>query len=317
MDYKDYYATLGVARDASQEDIQKAYRKLARKYHPDVNTAAGAEDKFKEIGEAYEVLKDPDKRGKYDQFGHAWRAAQRGGNGQGSQGFEGFEGFGFDFGNLRDFANLGGAGRGGSGFSSFFEMLFGRGAGMGAEAHPWGEGGNDQEATITLSLDEAASGGKRQITVTEESGERRALTVNIPPGVRPGGRIRLRGKGGMSRRGGARGDLYLRIEILPHPRFRLDGQDIRTSLEISPWEAVLGGQMPIETLTGRLQVRIPPGSSSGRVIRLRGQGFPQPSGERGDLLAEIKIVVPEELSDTERQLYQQLAEASKARARAV
>ncbi len=317
MDYKDYYAILGVARDASQEEIQKAYRKLARKVHPDVNQSPEAEDKFKEIGEANEVLKDPEKRAKYDRFGSAWKAAQSGGGSRPGQGFE-FDGF--DFGGFGDFGGFrsGGAGAGGSGFSSFFEALFGRGgaggpgpgAGGGGAWGPWAQGGTDQEATISLTLEEAATGGKRQIALNDpETGQRRSFTVNIPSGVKPGGRIRLRGRGG-GREGGPRGDLYLRVELLPHPRFRLEGQDIRAHLEVTPWEAALGAQVSLDTLTGRVSVRIPPGSSSGRVVRLRGQGFPRPSGDgKGDLLAEIRIVVPAELSEKQRRLYEELASA--------
>jgi curved DNA-binding protein len=308
VDYKDYYAILGVARDAAKEDIQKAYRKLARKFHPDVNQGPDAEKRFKEIGEAYEVLKDPEKRSKYDRYGAAWKAAQRGGPPP-----PGFEDLRFDF----DLGDLGGFGGGGSGFSSFFDMLFG---GAGRAGRPGGGGpgfvqaGADQEATLVLSLEEAAQGGKREITLADGAGgDRRSYTVNIPAGVRPGGRIRLRGKGGMGR-GGQRGDLYLRVDLLPHPRFRLDGQDLRALLEVTPSQAALGSQVPVETLNGRLAVKIPPGSSSGRIIRLRGQGFPTPGGGRGDLLAEIRIMVPEGLSERERKLYEELAEASAARA---
>ena len=312
MEYKDYYSTLGVARDASQEEIQKSYRKLARKYHPDVNQAADAEKRFKEIGEAYEVLKDPGKRAKYDRYGTAWKAAQRGG--PPPPGFEDVR-FDFDFGG--DPGGFGGGfGAGASGFSSFFDMLFGGGRPdrAGGPGGPFAQAGVDQEAPIVLSLEEAAAGGKREITLSDPAtGERRSYTVNIPPGVRPGGRIRLRGKGGQGR-GGARGDLYLRVDLLPHPRFRLEGHDLRTTLEVKPWEAALGSQVAVETLNGRLAVKVPPGSSSGRVIRLRGQGFPSPGGGKGDLLAEIRIVVPGELSARERQLYEELAEAAAAKA---
>jgi len=318
LEYKDYYATLGVSRDASQDDIQKAYRKLARKYHPDINSSPEAEGRFKEIGEAYEALKDPGKRSKYDRYGNAWKAAQRGRTSP--PGFEDFAHFDFsDSGSGFGGSGFGGGGGfgGGSGFSSFFEMLFG-GARPGAGPHPGGaspfvrEGGSlDQEATLALSLEEAVSGGKREITLTDTaSGQRRTYTVNIPPGVRPGGRIRLRGKGAQGQGGGARGDLYLRIDVLPHPRFRLEGDHLRTTLEVTPWEAVLGSQVAVETLNGRLGVRIPPGSSSGRTIRLRGQGFPLPSGGKGDLLAEIRIVVPTEITEKERKLFEELAELS-------
>ncbi len=312
MDYKDYYATLGVSRDTSQDDIQKAYRKLARKYHPDVNASPEAENKFKEVGEAYEALKDPEKRAKYDRYGSAWKAAQRGGPTP-----SGFEDFQFDFGEGRGFG-AGGFRGGTSGFSSFFDMLFGgRGGAREATAGPFGGGGGgaDQEATIALTLEEAVAGGKRELVISDPgSGERKTYTVNIPPGVRPGGRIRLRGKGGQAWGNGPRGDLYLRVELLPHPRFRLDGYDLRTSLEVAPWEAALGSQVPVETLNGRLNVKIPPGSSSGRVIRLRGRGFPMAEGQ-GDLLAEIKIVVPPELSPEERELFEKLAEVSPFRVR--
>ncbi len=315
MDYKDYYATLGVSRDASQEDIQKAYRKLARKYHPDVNASPEAENKFKELGEAYEALKDPEKRAKYDRYGTAWRAAQRGGPTP-----SGFEDIRFDFGDMRDFerGGFGGADfRGGaSGFSSFFDMLFGgRGGVREATTSPFGRSGADQEATIALTLEEAAAGGKRELVISDPaSGERKTYTVNIPPGVRPGGRIRLRGKGGPAWGNGPRGDLYLRVELLPHPRFRLDGYDLRTSLEVTPWEAALGSQVPVSTLNGNLSVKIPAGSSSGRVIRLRGKGFPMSEG-KGDLLAEIKIVVPPELTAEERRLFEELAAVSEFKPR--
>jgi curved DNA-binding protein len=307
LDYKDYYTTLGVSRDASQDDIQKAYRKLARKFHPDINASPEAEEQFKEIGEAYEVLKDPDKRSKYDRYGTAWKAAQRGG-----QPPPGYEDFHFDFGDLGNMGGFGGPG--GSGFSSFFEMLFGgRGRPGGGTRVEWPpEGGLDQEATIVLSLEEAATGGKREITLSDpETGGRKTYTVNVPAGVRPGGRIRLRGRGAARRPGGPKGDLYLKVDLLPHPRFRLDGYTLRTNIEVTPWEAALGSQVPVDTLNGRLHVKIPPGSSSGRTIRLKDQGFPLPSGGKGDMLAEIRIVVPEELTAKERKLFEELARESK------
>ncbi len=322
MEYKDYYSILGVTRDASQDEIQKAYRKLARKYHPDVNASSEAEGKFKEVGEAYEALKDPERRSKYDRYGSAWRAAQRGGAPP-----PGAEEFRFDFGDLGGFGQGGfgpggfsGGGFGGSGFSSFFDMLFGGGRpgrpGGGPGAGPFASQGSDQEAMLALNLEEAARGGKREITLADPAtAERKTYTVNIPAGVRPGGRIRLRGKGAPSRSGGPRGDLYLKIELLPHPRFRLEGYDVRTFIDVTPWEAALGGQVHVEALGGRLAVRIPAGSSSGRTIRLKGQGFPTADGGRGDLLAEIRILVPEALSSRERELFEELAAASAFRAR--
>jgi curved DNA-binding protein len=323
LDYKDYYATLGVAKDASQEDIQKAYRKLARKYHPDVNKDPQAEIKFKELGEAYEVLKDPDKRQKYDQFGADWK--RTGGVPPGWEGFGGQGGQGFDFNGMG----------GGEGFSSFFDMLFGgerpggrRGARRGGFGGPnfggspfGGTGaGADTEAQIALSLEDAVRGGTREITLADPStGQRRTLSVRIPEGIRPGQKIRLAGQGQPGFDGAQAGDLLLRIEILPDSRFRVEGSDIQTTLPVTPWEAVLGGEAEVETPTGRVRVKVPAGSSSGRKIRLRGRGLTVAGGakgDKGDLLAEIRIMVPEQLSDRERELFEELAEESSFQPRA-
>lgn len=314
MEYKDYYATLGVKKDASDDEIQKAYRKLARKYHPDVNKAPEAEAKFKEIGEAYEVLKDSDKRQKYDQYGSAWKRAQQ--TGSPPPGWEG----GFDFGGF----DFGGGGAGNGDFSSFFDMLFGgagrrgaRGAGFPPGFGGQGFGGGDTEATITISLEEAARGGKREIALQDPStGQRKTLSVRIPEGVRAGQRIRLANQGQPGMNGGAAGDLYLKIEIEPDPRFKVEGSDLHTTVSVSPWEAALGGDAEVQTLDGAVRVKIPAGSSSGRKIRLRGRGLFQSGGEKGDLFAEIRILVPEKLSERERELFQQLAESSSFRARA-
>lgn len=318
MDYKDYYATLGVKKDASQDDIQKAYRKLARKYHPDVNKDPAAEVKFKELGEAYEVLKDTDKRKKYDQFGTHWKRAQQGGGPP--PGYEGFDFGGFDFSGFG-----GGAGGGGpEGFSSFFEMLFGSGGpgGAGGRRAPRGAGrgrarGGDTEATIQLTLDEAVRGGTREITLSDaETGQRMTLSVRIPEGIRPGQKIRLAGKGQPGFDGSPAGDLLLKVEVLPDSRFRIEGSDIHTTVPVAPWEAALGGEAEVETPTGPVRVRIPAGTSSGRKIRLRERGLSAPGGTKGDLFAEFRIVVPEQLSERERSLFEQLAEASEFRARA-
>ncbi|HUF77487.1 MAG TPA: DnaJ C-terminal domain-containing protein, partial [Thermoanaerobaculia bacterium] len=297
------------------------YRKLARKYHPDVSKEAGAEDKFKELTEAYEVLKDPEKRQKYDQFGSAWKQARQ--TGQSPPGWEGVQ---FDFGQGGGGFRFEGAGPGygGSGFSDFFEMLFGEGGlggaragGRGGFSSAGGGGravrrrGADQEAPITLTLEEAARGGRRELSLSDPaSGETKALSVNIPAGVRPGGRIRLAGQGASGPGGGPPGDLFLRVDLAPHPQLRLDGQDLHVTVPIAPWEAALGGRATIPTLNGDLTVKIPPGSSSGRRIRLRGKGFPRRKGDPGDLLAELRIVVPETLSERERELWKGLEDAS-------
>jgi curved DNA-binding protein len=313
MEYKDYYATLGVGKNATQEELQRAYRKLARKYHPDVNKTPGAEEKFKEIGEAYEVLKDPDKRAKYDRYGAAWKAAQQGGGTPPP----GYEDVWFDFGRATEGAES-------SDFSSFFEQLFGtgnrrstgrRGRRRGAEAPgrqwEWVTPGEDQEARLPLTLEEAASGGQRELSLTDPTtGQARACVVNIPRGIRPGQRLRLAGQGGRGSGSASAGDLYLHVEILPHATFRLEGKDLYTTVSVTPWEATLGGEVLLPTLGGAVHVKIPAGSSSGRKIRLRGKGFPDPRGEPGNLYAEIRIVVPESLSARERELFEELARVS-------
>jgi len=319
VDYKDYYQTLGVARDASKEEIQKAYRKLARKYHPDVSKEPDAETRFKELSEAYEVLKDGDKRQKYDQFGSAWKQARQ--TGQAPPGWDGVQ---FDFGRGGGgFRFEGGSqGFGGSGFSDFFDMLFGgqggrRGAGGGREGMG-GFGtrgaalrGADQEASLTLTLEEAARGGRRGLSLSDPTtGGSKNLTVKVPPGVKPGGKIRLAGQGAPGPGGGPAGDLFLRVEVAPHPQLRLEGRDLHATVPIAPWEAALGGQADVPTLNGPATIKIPPGTSSGRRIRLRGKGFPQAKGAAGDLYAELRIVVPEELSEPERELYEKLKETS-------
>lgn len=320
--FKDYYEILGVPRTASADDIRKAYRKLARKYHPDVSKAAGAENRFKEVTEAYEVLGDADKRRRYDELGNSWQAGQE------FQPPPGWQNIHFEFGGAP------GGGRGFSGgrqagdFSDFFETLFGNRFGgsrgrqgpaewdMGGE--PWEEGGHDQEAAISIPLEDAYSGGTRSISLqAEELDERgharrrtRTYQVRIPPGVTDGARIRLAGQGGKGA-GGQAGDLYLRVNIAPHPLFRLNGSDVETDLPISPWEAALGAKITIRTLDGHAALHIPPGSQSGQRLRLRGKGFPSSGNvEPGDLLVTLKIVVPAKLSSKERQLLEELARTS-------
>lgn len=325
MDYKDYYEILGVSREAPKEEIQKAYKKLARKYHPDVSKEPDAETRFKELSEAYEVLKDPEKREKYDRFGSAWKQARQ--TGQSPPGWEGVH---FDFGPAAGGFRFEGAGPGfgGSGFSDFFEMLFGGAGGAGGARgfggaeqamrggfRPGGGHGRrkgaDQEAAITLSLEEAARGGRRELTLTDPAtGGSKTLAVKIPPGAKPGGKIRLAGQGSPGAGGGPAGDLYLKVELVPHPKLRLQGNDLHATVPIAPWEAALGGEADVPTLNGPTRVKIPAGTSSGRRIRLRGKGFPQPKGETGDLYAEFRIVVPEEPSKQERELYEKLKAAS-------
>lgn len=315
MDFKDYYATLGVEKGASKDDIQKAYRKLARTYHPDVNKDPGAEAKFKEIGEAYEVLKDPKKRGKYDKFGSAWKSAQETGTPP-----PGWENIQFDVGE-GGFGGFGGFDSGESGFSSFFEMLFGgRSGGAGQSWGGFGGGraraprrGQNRESRIRLRLEDLAAGGERTIELSDPlTGERRTLSVKIPKGVRPGQKIRLAGQGEKGNDGA--GDLYLKVELEPHPRFSVNGFDLKTTLPVTPWEAALGGEARVDTLAGPVDVKLPSGSSSGRKIRLRGRGLPRPDGGAGDLYVRLHIVLPKDLSSEERKLFSQLAEVSSFRA---
>jgi curved DNA-binding protein len=297
--FRDYYESLGVSRDASPEEIRRAYRALARKYHPDVNKEAGAEDRFKEISEAYEVLRDADKRARYDQLGANWRAGQDVSQEPDFGGFDGFRGFGAD-GVRFDF--------GGDEFSDFFSGLFGsRSRGRGTNgSERFSRRGADQEAVLELSLEEVAAGGKRRISLADG----RDFEVNVPRGVRDGQRIRLSGEGEAGLDGGPSGDLFLRARIRPHPRFRVDGRNLHTDLPVTPWEAALGATVEVRTLTGTARVRVPAGSSSDRRLRLRGEGLPDAQGRQGDLYAIVKIRVPRSLSEQERELFERLAAAS-------
>ena len=302
MAYHNYYEILGVDKGASEADIQRAYRKLARQYHPDINKDASAESKFKQIGEAYEVLKNADKRAKYDQFGSAWKTAQQ--TGAPPPGWEGFDfapGEGFDF------------GAGPSGFSSFFEMLFGGGGAKTWSPHQQStpRRGADLESTIKVTLEELTAGGKRQITLQHrETGQHQRLEISLPAGARPGQRIRLSGKGSPGSMGAAPGDLLLKIELVPHPHFRVEGTNLLTTIDIPPWLAALGGEARVRTLEGDATIKLPGGSSSGRKIRLRGRGLGRAKDERGDLYGEVRIVVPESPTESERELYQGLASLS-------
>jgi len=295
VEFKDYYKTLGVDRTASQEDIQKAYRKLARKYHPDVNKQSGSEETFKEIGEAHSVLGDPGKREKYDQYGAAWKHAEQ------------HPGFSNPF---DEFS-------GGSGFDSFYDVLehmFGagrRGAGggfsgfdgpFGANFNGFGGRGQDHEAELSVTLEEAARGGARTIRIPGPKGTK-TVKVIVPEGVRNGERIRLVGQGGVG--ADRHGDLYLEVRILPHPRWVLDGLDLHTTVTVPPWKAALGGKVDLETLSGKLRAAIPEGISTGTSVRLRGQGYPA-KGERGDLYVEVEVGLTGTLTKREKDLYNEL-----------
>jgi curved DNA-binding protein len=302
--FRDYYEVLGVSRDASEDEIRAAYRRLARRYHPDVNKEEGAEDRFKEVSEAYEVLRDPEKRERYDRLGPNWKAGQDVSGAPGFNGFQGFDDVRVDF---------GGGDFGGADFSDFFEGLFGgrasgrRGARAGGFASGFSGRGSDREAVLELTLEEAAAGGRRQLSL----GEGREYEVNIPRGVRDGQRIRLAGEGGRGIGGGPSGDLFLRVRLKPHPRFRQKGDDLEVDLPVAPWEAALGATVDVPTLNGRARLKVPAHSSCGRRLRLRGEGMPTSGGAAGDLYAAVKIVVPKRLRREERELYERLAEVSK------
>jgi len=323
----DYYQLLGVERSASREEIQRAYRKLARQWHPDVNKDPEAEATFKRINEAYDVLADQKKRARYDRFGEHWRkvpedydpdADPQTAAGAGDRFARGGRPFGgnsrtystddfstFSTGDFsttystEDFSTF----APGDGFD-LDDLLRGFGR-FGAATSPQ----RDVEAEIVLSIEDAYAGGRRTLTLQTESGERRH-DVNIPAGVTDGQRIRLAGLGLGSGDDSPRGDLYLRVQIAPHARYRLDGRDLSVALPIAPWEAALGADVTVDTPGGPVDVKVPAGSSSGRRLRLRGRGLPNPRGTAGDLYADLKIVVPKKLSDAERDAWRRLAEAS-------
>jgi curved DNA-binding protein len=295
MDYKDYYKIMGVERNATQEDIKRAYRRLARKYHPDVNKEPGAEAKFKELGEAYEVLKDPEKRAAYDQLGSNWRAGQDFQPPPGwNAGFEQRGGFSADE----------------ADFSDFFEALFGRGAARRAGGQGVHLRGQDHHAQVLIDLEDAYRGATRTLTlrvpevdaqghvVTRE----RTLRVQIPKGVRAGQHIRLAGQGAPGLGGGAPGDLYLEIAFNPHSLFRVEGRDVFVDLPLAPWEAALGAEVQVPTPDGMVELKIPPGSASGRRLRLKGRGIP--GATPGDFYVVVQIVLPPADSETARTAYQ-------------
>ena len=311
---RDFYEVLGVPKGASPEEIQRAYRKLARTYHPDVNKEAGAEDRFKEVSEAYDVLSDPDTRKRYDDFGQSfrqvpegvdpetWRYAQQAQQGGGRRRAGAAPG-GFTWTTTAD-GDFGGGEFSDIDLDDLLGGFFGRGARRRGPSR-----GGDIEAAIELTVEEAYSGVRRRITFGGPSGER-SIEVSIPAGVIDGQRIRLSGQGGSGEGGGAAGDLYLVVRLKPHPRYRLEGRDVHVDLPVSPWEAVLGTKVPVEGPGGEAKVSIPAGSSSGRRLRLKGQGLPNPKGSPGDLFAEVKITVPKRPTDKEKELFEELARVS-------
>ena len=286
MKFKDYYETLGVTRAASQDDIKRAYRRLARKFHPDVSKEADAESRFKEVGEAYEVLKDPEKRAAYDRFGKDWK------HGQEFRPPPGWE---------RQFNSGGGGFSGASGFSEFFETLFGHGGIRGARG-PMRAKGSDQSVRIEIPIEDAYRGAMRNITLRG-----RTLSVRIPKGVTEGQRIRLGGQGGVGPGGGPAGDLYLTVTHAAHPLFRADGRDVHLTLPVAPWEAALGATVAVPTLGGKVDLKIPRDSRAGRTLRLKGRGLPgRPSG---DQYVALEIVVPPADSPEAESLYRKMAES--------
>jgi curved DNA-binding protein len=331
---RDYYGALGVARSASQEEIQRAYRKLARQYHPDINKDPGAEEKFKEISEAYDVLSDPETRRRYDQFGadfrqvpegvdpQTWRRARAGAAaGSGARSGSGRPGGwpGGTGGTDGEQVWVGSSGFGGSGFGGIDlddllgGMFSGRaapGSGAGRTRRSWGPtAGADQGVQLELSVEEAFRGGRRSLTLSGPDWQR-TVEVNIPAGVIDGQRIRLAGQGGRGRGGAAAGDLYLVVHLVPHARYRVQGRDLYVDLPLAPWEAALGASVSIDTPGGEATLKVPAGSSSGRRLRLRHRGLPNPRGQAGDLYAEVRIVVPHRLSERERELFSDLSTVS-------
>ncbi|MEW1861301.1 J domain-containing protein [Streptomyces sp. NBC_00669] len=314
---EDYYEVLGVPRTADGAEIQQAFRTLARRYHPDVNRDPAAEERFKQINEAYGVLSDPDTRSRYDRFGPDFRQIPEDYDERvaAGQGFGGGAGAyrGSPFGGTRGADRAGGRTWTETGFDASgvdFEDLFGgmfggrAGAGRGSPMP-----GADQEAELTLSVEEAYRGGRRKITLGGPGGER-SYDVTIPAGVVDGQRIRLAGEGGRGRGPGSAGDLYLVVRIAPHPRYRLVGRDIHVDLPVTAWEAALGATVPLSAPGGTVKVHVPPGTSTGRRLRLRGEGMPHPKGSPGHLYAEIQVMVPPSPSPRERELFEELAAVS-------
>lgn len=308
--YKDYYAILGVPRTATPEEIKRAFRQKAREWHPDRNKTPGAEERFKEINEANEVLGDPDKKSRYDQLGTAWQ------NGAPFEPPPGFGGFQFDFGGLEDLMGGGGR-RGGSGFSDFFEMLFGdlgRATGStGSRGRPRsrrGRRGEDIEAVVDLPLTDFLNPGQRRITVSvptpEGVMEPQPITVNLPRGLRPGQRLRLPSQGTPGSGGGGKGDLFLRVRCNLPQGSRIEGDDLIVDFPVPAPRAVVGGNAVLNAPEGPLTLRLAPGTAPGALLRVRGRGLMRKDGHRGDLLARVVVTIPGHPTPEELRLYQEL-----------
>jgi curved DNA-binding protein len=299
--FRDYYQTLGVAKAASQDEIKSAFRKLARKFHPDTaEDKKSAEEKFKEVNEAYEVLGDPEKRRKYDELGANWQHGappptggwqQAGGGGAG-----GFDASDFEF--------------GGTGFSDFFEQMFGArrsGFSRGGFANA-PQRGSDIEADILVSIEEAFHGSTRRISFRRgDSPQAQTYTVKVPKGVREGQRIRLAGQGGSGAAGGEAGDLYLRVKFQKHPDYEIEGSDLLRQISVPAATCVVGGMVELGTLEGTAKLRIPPLTQAGQRFRLAGHGLPKPGGGRGDLYAVVSVALPTRLGESEKELWEKLA----------
>jgi curved DNA-binding protein len=320
VQYKDYYETLGMPRGASEVEIKKAFRKLARQYHPDVaKDKKKAEEKFKEVNEAYEVLGDAAKRKKYDELGANWKS---GADFRPPHGWEGFpEG--------QTFRGRGGGGQeyefhfGGTGFSDFFEQMFGArmrggdggfGRSTGFEEEEFAERGRDIEGDIMVTLEEAMRGSVRTVNVRHTIGrsvKTETHQVKIPPGVTEGQKLRLAGRGESGTGGGAAGDLYLRVRLARHPDFEVEDHNLVYETELAPWEAVLGTNLSVPALDGRVNIKIPPGTQNGQKLRVRGRGLPQRDGTHGDLIVVTQIAVPNKVTAAEQKLWEQLARESR------
>ena len=298
MEYKDYYKTMGVDRKATQDEIKRAYRKLARKYHPDVSKEADAETRFKDLGEANEVLSDPEKRAAYDQLGSNWKARQE---------FRPPPDWGSDF----EFRRGSSGGGNAQDFSDFFESLFGQASRSRGGGQQFRSQGEDQHARIQIDLEDSYNGASRsislqapQVTSGGRSMRNRNLKVRIPKGIRQGQQIRLGGQGSAGAGGGKAGDLYLEVEFKPHRLYRVEGKDVYQDLPLAPWEAALGASVKVATPSGSVDLKIPANSRAGKKLRLKGRGLPAKAP--GDLYLVLQIVLPPADDEKAREFYRQM-----------